>query len=154
MLWLFRKIVDRLLVKSVVIIGSELESQMEIEISEARAALLRRASELEQEVIPGFKEIAADLRARVVRLGDHAEVPCTGVLQVVKALEHENLRDAQVLQYEIEEEDEETEANGQTRELLPSPTAGATHSARATGAAGTTAAARKRGRPRKDLSAE
>jgi len=65
MLWLLRKIVDRLLVKSVVIIGSELESQMEMEIGEARAELLRRRGNWSRRSAGAFRD-----RARAARAGD------------------------------------------------------------------------------------
>ena len=52
MLWLFRKILDRLLVKSAVHVASELKAQIDLEVSETRATLLRKARRIRAREYP------------------------------------------------------------------------------------------------------
>jgi hypothetical protein len=93
MLWLFRKILDRLLAKSAVHVASELEARMDLEVSEMRANLLRKAHEFEQEKIPGLEQVAAGLRARAARVAGENEVPADDVVAIVAILRDENLRE-------------------------------------------------------------
>jgi hypothetical protein len=93
MLWLFRKILDRLLVKSAVHVASELEAQIDLEVSETRATLLRKAHAFEQENIPGLEQVAASLRTRAARVAGESEVPAKDVVAIVALLRDENLRD-------------------------------------------------------------
>ena len=93
MLWLFRRILDRLLVKSAVHVASDLEARMDLEMCETQAILLRRAHELEQENIPGLEQIAAGLRARAASLGGDDEVPAKDISAIVAVLRAEDLRE-------------------------------------------------------------
>lgn len=92
MRWFFQRILDRLLVKATIQVASEFEAQLTLEKGESRAALLRRAYELEQERVPGFDQLAADLRAQAAQMvGSH--LPAGEVLEIVAALREDDLRD-------------------------------------------------------------
>jgi hypothetical protein len=91
MLWLFRKILDRLLVRSVLHVATELESQLQLERIDRQADFLRKAHQLEQENIAGLDAVAADLRASAAKMaGD--EAPGENVVAVVALLRQEDLR--------------------------------------------------------------
>jgi hypothetical protein len=132
MLWLFRKLIDRLLGKAALVVGSTMESEMEMELSAARAELLRRARKLEQEDVPGFAEIAAELRAVAGRLGKAVSIPCADAVATISALAAEDLRTPEALL--LSGEAAPSGAPATEPGLLPSP------------------ASRKRGRPKKDRS--
>lgn len=93
MLWLFRRILDRLLVKSAVHAASDLEAQMELAASETQASLLRRAYELEQENVPGLDQVAAGLRARAASMAGENGVPGGDISGIVSILRAEDLRE-------------------------------------------------------------
>jgi hypothetical protein len=93
MLWLFRKILDRLLARSVLQVASELEAEIQLELTDVRAELLRKADDFEREQIVGFEELAAGLRARAAKMADENETPGSDVLAVVALLRQEDLRE-------------------------------------------------------------
>ena len=49
MQWIFRRIIERLAVKLIAMMGSEWDARVEMHLSETRAELLRRAKQLEAE---------------------------------------------------------------------------------------------------------
>lgn len=91
--WIFRKIIDRLLVRSTVQVASQLEAEMNLELGEARAMLLRRAHELEQENLPGLEQVAASLRLQAARMGAEDEIPGGDAVRIAVALRRDNLRE-------------------------------------------------------------
>jgi len=93
MRWFFQRILDRLFLKSTIQVASELEAQMAMEFSESRAAILRRAHELEQERVPGMEQVAAELRAQAAKMGG-SETPASDAARIADLLRPENLRDA------------------------------------------------------------
>lgn len=96
MLWFFRRLLDRLVVRVTGAIASQIESHVQLELSEAQAGLLRRAKELEHEDTPGIEQIVSDLRKRAERLGTPAALS-TDAVDFVAELQHENLRDIESL---------------------------------------------------------
>ena len=64
MQWIFQRIVERLFVKLIAMMGSEWDARVEMHLSETRAELLRKAKQLEGEETRGLEEVAASLRAR------------------------------------------------------------------------------------------
>jgi len=66
---------------------------MAMELGESRAAILRRAHELEQEHVPGLEQVAADLRAQATRMGG-SEAPASDAARIAEMLRLEDLRDA------------------------------------------------------------
>jgi len=91
MRWIFRKIIDRLLVRSTIQVASEVEAEMNLELGEARAMLLRRAHELEQENLPGLEQVAASLRLQAARMGAEDEIPGGGAVRIASVLRRESL---------------------------------------------------------------
>jgi hypothetical protein len=130
MLWLFRKILDRLLARSVLQVASELEAEIQLELTDVRAELLRKAHDFEQERIVGFDELAAGLRARAAKMAGENETPGSDVLAVVALLREEDLREP--LQASSAKS---SPAGDSHRSLLPAISRGD---------------GKKRGRPRKD----
>lgn len=128
MRWFFQRILDRLLLKSTIQVASEFEAQLTLELGESRAALLRKAHDLEQERVPGFEQLAADLRAQAAKMGGR-HLPADEVLDIAATLREENLREP-ITTLAIADETQ-MPACGAMRSL-PSPTT-----------------ATKRGRPRK-----
>jgi hypothetical protein len=96
MLWFFRRVLDRLVARVMGVIATEIESHAQIELSDTRAALLRRAKELEQENVPGMEHVAAELRSRAELLGA-APGPGSEVAGYVEALHGEDLRNPEAL---------------------------------------------------------
>lgn len=91
MRWIFRKIIDRLLVRSTVQVASQVEAEMNLELGEARAMLLRRAHELEQENLPGMEQVAASLRLQAARMGAEDEIAGGDAVRIAAVLRRENL---------------------------------------------------------------
>jgi hypothetical protein len=91
MLWFFRKVLDRLIVRVVGLVAVQIESHAQMEMSEMRAELLRRARELDREETPGMEEIAAELRSRAASIGQSAG-PGSEVVALVSELDGEDLR--------------------------------------------------------------
>lgn len=128
MRWFFQRILDRLLLKSTIQAASEFEAQLTLEMGESRAVLLRKAHELEQERVPGFEQLAADLRAQAAKMGGR-QLPAGEVLEIAAMLREENLREPIVT---LAIADETQTAACPAMRTLPSPATG-----------------KKRGRPRK-----
>ena len=127
MRWIFRRIIDRLLVRSTVQVASEVEAEMNLELSEARAMLLRRAHELEQENLPGLEQVAATLRLQAARMGGEDDLPGGDAPRIAAMLRRENLGENEppiVLPLA-------SETSGKEQLALPAP--------------------KKRGRPRKNV---
>lgn len=96
MRWIFRKIIDRLLVRSTVQVASQVEAEMNLELSEARVMLLRRAHELEQENLPGLEHVAASLRLQAARMGGEEDLPAGDAVRIASALRRENLSEEEL----------------------------------------------------------
>jgi hypothetical protein len=84
MLWIIERILERLLLKSAIQMGSQKEAEMDLKHVQSRAVLLRRAHELEEEKVPGFDALAASLRRRAEEMEGGA--PGADVLQVAREL--------------------------------------------------------------------
>lgn len=93
MRWIFRRIIDRLLVRSTVQVASQVEAEMNLELGEARAMLLRRVHELEQENLPGLEQVAATLRLQAARMGGDDEIPGGDAARIASVLRRENLNE-------------------------------------------------------------
>jgi len=96
MLWLFRRVLDRLVVRVVGVVATQIESHAQMELSETRAELLRRAKELEHEDTPGVDLVAAELRSRAERIGVSAG-PESEVTELAAELHGEDLRTGESL---------------------------------------------------------
>jgi hypothetical protein len=91
MLWFFRKVLDRLVARVVGLVAAQIESHAQMEMSEMRAELLRRARELDREETPGMEDVAAELRSRAARIGQSAG-PGSEVVALVAEYDAEDLR--------------------------------------------------------------
>jgi len=91
MRWFLQRILARLFLKSTIHVASELEAQMAMELGESRAALLRRAHELEQERVPGLEEVATGLRAQAAKMGG-SETPASDAARIADLLRVADLR--------------------------------------------------------------
>lgn len=91
MQWIFRKIIERLLVRSTIQVASRVEAEMNLETGETRAMLLRRAHELEQENLPGLEQVAASLRLQAARMGAEEEIPGGDAVRIASVLRRDNL---------------------------------------------------------------
>ena len=129
MQWIFQRIVERLFVKLIAMMGSEWDARVEMHLSETRAELLRKAKQLEGEETRGLDEVAASLRAQAEQLGKGGESPASDVLAIAMSLREENLREPDSLRVAQEKTTENGEA---TCGLLVAPEK------------------KKRGRPRKN----
>ena len=96
MLWLFRRVLDRLVVRVVGVVASQIESHAQMELSETKAELLRRAKELECEDTPGMEDLAAELRLRAEGIAESAG-PGTDVTRLAVELHDVDLRDVESL---------------------------------------------------------
>jgi hypothetical protein len=130
MLWFLRRVLDRLFAKLTLHLASELETHMEMELTERRAELLRRANELQKEEVPGIAEVAGSLRARAEKLGAESCVPAGDAIEVIERLRAEDLREANRLAL--------AQAKKAEKPGVPALTFDAP------------ASSKKRGRPRKD----
>ena len=61
--------------KLAVLLASKFESEAELELSEMRAEMLRRAAQLETEEVAGFGDLAAQLRDEAKTLGQRERGP-------------------------------------------------------------------------------
>ena len=86
MLWIIERILERLLLKSAIQMGSQKEAEMDLKHVQSRAVLLRRAHELEEEKVPGFETLAASLRRRAEEMDAGGRAPGADVLQVAREL--------------------------------------------------------------------
>ena len=114
MQWLFRRFFDRLTARLVVLVSARLDGQMDIELSECRAEMLRAADEYERDSFTGSKDVAARLRERAERLGEERTGPGETIAVLVGYLRTEDLR--------TETQTGEADAlRSLTAERLPSP---------------------------------
>lgn len=128
MQWIFQRIIERLVLKLISMMGSEWDARVELHLSETRAELLRRAKQFESEETLGLDEVAASLRAQAEALGKKGEAPSDDVVRVAISLKDENLREPDSLKAPDAVPEETKEVSGG---LLPAPEK------------------KKRGRPRK-----
>ena len=96
MLWFFRRVLDRLVARIVGVVATQIESHAQMELSETRASLLRRAKELDHEDTPGMDLIAAELRSRAECIGTSVG-PGSEITHLVAELQGEDLRNADSL---------------------------------------------------------
>lgn len=94
MLWLFRKLFDRLATKLMLVAAAKVDSEMEMELGFCRAEMLRVADELEQSANGRNEAIAETLRRRAERLGYDGKGPASEVVDLVQELREENLQEA------------------------------------------------------------
>lgn len=134
MQWLFRRIIERILLKLMSLVGSQWEAMADMHFSDARAEMLRKASRLEAEDVPGLESVAADLRARAEQLGQRKDAPAGDVLLVATNLKDEDLSNPESLAITHDEKTSRVAA------VRPAPT--------------TSAAKKGRGRPRKQPPSE
>lgn len=92
MRWLFQRVLDRLAAQLTLLLAARFESQAELELTETRAELLRRAGQLERDDAPGTDVLAAELRAAAERLGRGEGGPAESVLEPLRRLEGEDLQ--------------------------------------------------------------
>jgi len=115
MIWLFRRILDRLVVRVLGVVATQVESHAQMELSETRAELLRRAKEFDHEDTPGMDLVAAELRGRAERIGSSAG-PGSEVLQLASELHGEDLRNAESLRLPVTDKPQAIESsNGRKR---------------------------------------
>ena len=130
MQWLFRRIIERILLKLMSLVGFQWEAMADMHFSEARAEMLRKASRLEAEDVPGLESVAAELRMRAEQLGQRKDAPAGDVLLVASDLKDEDLSNPDLPGIA---HDEKSSSAAATR---PTPSASASK--------------KKRGRPRKN----
>ena len=93
MLWIIERILERLLIKSALQMGSQKEAEMELAQVESRAELLRRAEALEKEKVPGFDELATTLRKRAEQMVAGGVAPGADVLKIAEELRSGEIED-------------------------------------------------------------
>jgi hypothetical protein len=103
MRWLFQRVLDRLAAQLTLLVAARFESQAEMELTETRAEMLRRAGQLERDDAPGAETLAAELRAAAQRLGRDDRAPAEGVLGPLRTLHAEDLREPESLRLPVEE---------------------------------------------------
>lgn len=106
MRWLFQRILDRLTAQFALLVAAQLESQAEMELSETRADMLRRAQQLERDETPGADVVASQLRTAAEQLGGDERGPAEGVLGALRRLQGENLREPENLRLAFHEKGE------------------------------------------------
>jgi hypothetical protein len=92
MFWIIERILERLLLKSALQMGSRKEAEMELVQVESRAELLRRAKELEEEKVPGFEQLAVTLRKKAAEMEAGGVAPGADVLKVAEELRGDDLQ--------------------------------------------------------------
>ena len=92
MIWLFRRIVDRLLAQLMMLLSAKMGLASASELAESEADLLRQANDLEKEDVPGLKELAGRLRMRAEKLAQEDKVPSCDQQAVVIRLAEEDWR--------------------------------------------------------------
>lgn len=90
MLWVFRKIADRLTVQLAMLLAARMESHAALLWSESREELLRRAATLEGETLPGGKELASELRQRAAKMNQANYLAGAEAAEVVAGLREES----------------------------------------------------------------
>jgi hypothetical protein len=130
MLWLFRKLLDRLATKLMLVAAAKVDSEMEIELGYCRAEMLRAADDLESDSGARGEEIADGLRRRAERLGQDTKGPASEAVELVELLREEDLHE------QAEPKQQTLISEGPRQGALPSP------------------AGKKRGRPRKNPDGE
>lgn len=96
MLWLFRKLFERLVAKLMLVAAAKLDSEMEIELGYCRAEMLRVAYELEENSGGQNEMIAKTLRRNAERLGQDGKGPASEVVELIEGLRKENLHERTV----------------------------------------------------------
>lgn len=125
MLWLFRKVFERIQAKLLLTAAAKVDAEMDIELGYCRAELLRVAAELGRDAGSRSEIVVDSLRRRAERLGEDSKGPASDVVELVELLRDEHLS-------EDSQEPEARKITGPAAQgALPSP------------------AEKKRGRPRK-----
>ena len=86
----FKSVLERLMFRGMSVLSAKSEAQLELELADARAQLLKRASELEAETAAGLPVLAERLTESSARLGQSDYLPAAQEQAARRILEQEH----------------------------------------------------------------